>query len=247
MKYYLLPLTAVLITVSTSTLAETAYVIDKLLVGVHQEEDLGSAIVKVLPTGTKLEVLLRKGEIAQIKDPDGVTGWVDAAYLMQSAPAADLLEQLKLDKQALADHVKALEASKATPGGAPGAVDALTNENTELKSQLSAQKLKNSEIEAALTEFRKNAAATPGGGTVAAELRGANLKLKQELQKTQDTVDQLRAEQTDASVVENARRTISQVSSELLVGFGVLLVACFTGGIYLMDYMSRRRHGGFRV
>lgn len=247
MKHYLFPLTAVLITASTSTLAETAYVIDKLLVGVHQEEDLGSAIVKVLPTGTKLEVLVRKGEIAQIKDPDGITGWVDSAYLMQSAPAADLLEQLKLDKQALAGRIKVLEASAATPGGAPGIVDALTNENTELKSQLSAQKLKNSEIEAALSEFRKSASSSPGSGTVAAELREANLKLKQELQQTQDALDQLRTEQTDASVIENARLTIGRVSSKVLVGLGILLIASFAGGIYLMDYLSRRRHGGFRV
>lgn len=226
--------------------AETAFVIDKLLVGVHQEEDLTSAIMKVLPTGTKLEVVARKGEIAKIKDPDGVTGWVDAAYLMKSAPAADLLEQLKLDKQALADRVRALESSKATPGGPPAAVDALTNENTEIKSQLSAQKLKNSELETTLADLRKNAPTTPGGGTVAAELQTANLELKEKLEQAQEAIEALRAQQPSSSPLDRIRAASSGTLNALLV-LGIMLCMGFGGGLYLMDYLNRRRHGGFRV
>jgi len=68
--------------------AENAYVIDKLLVGVHQDQNLTSAIIKVLPTGTKLEVLKREGELALVKDAQGASGWVDSAYLMEAAPAS---------------------------------------------------------------------------------------------------------------------------------------------------------------
>ena len=67
------PLTLVLLLFTIAlNAAETAFVVDKLLVGVHLEEDLNSAIVKVLPTGSKLEVLARKGETARIKDAAGV-------------------------------------------------------------------------------------------------------------------------------------------------------------------------------
>jgi SH3 domain protein len=223
--------------------AETAFVIDKLLVGVHQEENLSSAIVKVLPTGTKLEVLSRKGEIAKIKDPSGVTGWVDAAYLMKDAPAADLVKQLKLDKQALADRVKALEAGG--PSGPPGKVDSLTNENTELKSQLSAQKLKNSELETSLAELRKNKPA-PAGGTVAAELQAANLKLKNELERAQEANEALQRE-APTGAISSPRLALDHTSSVALLGVGALLLGSFGGGIYLMDYLNRRRHGGYRV
>jgi SH3 domain protein len=248
MNRYLPRLLFILAALPLATLAaETAFVIDKLLVGVHQEEDLASAIVKVLPTGTKLEVLTRKGEIAKIKDPDGVTGWVDAAYLMKTAPAAELLEQLKLDKQALADRVKALESSKAAPGGPPGAVDTLTNENTELKSQLSAQKLKNSELEASLAELRKNAPTAPGGGTVAAELQAANLKLKEELELAQETIETLHAAQPPTAALDKIR--LATKSGPLNMGLSavVVLLIGFGGGLYLMDCLNRRRHGGFRV
>ena len=44
-----------------AAVAEPAYVIDKLLVGVHEEKNLDSAIIKVLPTGTELNVIERDG------------------------------------------------------------------------------------------------------------------------------------------------------------------------------------------
>jgi SH3 domain protein len=89
--------------------AETAYVIDKLLVGVHEDRDLNSAIVKVLPTGTKLEVMQRDGELAQVRDSDGTSGWVDGAYLMKEAPA-------QLQVQTLSEEVAELKRRlAATP------------------------------------------------------------------------------------------------------------------------------------
>jgi SH3 domain protein len=227
---------------------ETAFVIDKLLVGVHKEEDLSSAIIKVLPTGTRLEVLARKGEIARVKDPEGASGWVDAAYLMAEPPAAAQLAQLKMDKQALSDRVKSLQAATAKSGEPVGKVDALTNENTELKSQLSAQKLRNGELEVELVTLRKRAAAASGaGGSVAAELQNANRRLTAELEEARRQVDTLRAQVPDTGVLAEVRRSGRTLSWPWLAGFVFLLAAGFGGGLYAMDYLNRRRHGGFRV
>ena len=228
--------------------AETVYVIDKLLVGVHKEADLNSAIAKVLPTGAKLDVLSHKGELAQIKDHDGAVGWVDVAYLMKDPPAAAALEQLKLDKRALADRVKALEAQSAgKPAPAEGAkVNSLTNENTELKGQLSAQKLKNTELEDKLSQLEKNPA-LPGTGTVAGELQKANLALTEDLKKANEVIDALRAEAPNADprvAVHGPWYGGSLSVVALTLG---MLGLSFGGGMYLMDYRNRRRHGGFRV
>lgn len=227
--------------------AETAFVIDKLLVGVHQEEDLNSAIVKVLPTGSKLEVLARKGEIARVKDSVGVIGWVDSAYLMAAPPAAAQLAQLKQDKQALADRLKSLENANGKPNQPSSKVDTLTNENTELKSQHSAQKLKNGELETELIALRKNAAAAaPGEGLVASELQTANLELADELAQTQQTVVDLRARVVAPGPLDEVRAA-GFTSPVLLTGLGLLVAASFGVGVYLMDHLNRRRHGGFRV
>ena len=64
--------------VSWSACAETAYIIDKLLVGLHEDKALNSAIIKLLPTGTRLFIIKREGNLAQVKTPGGTTGWVDA-------------------------------------------------------------------------------------------------------------------------------------------------------------------------
>jgi len=226
--------------------AESAYVIDKLLVGIHETEDLQSTIVKVLPTGSKLEVLARKNKTAQVKDADGIVGWVDAAYLMPDAPAAAQLEQLKRDKQALADRLKALESGKAKPGDDSGRVDELTNENTELKSQLSAQKLKASELESEVSNLRQAAESAPEGvdGEMLGELRKSNAELTESLEEAQDEIETLEERLSEADGTPGGGGGLSGLAIGL---FLLLLVASFVGGIALMDYLNRRRHGGFRV
>jgi SH3 domain protein len=229
--------------------AESAYVIDKLLVGVHKDADLNSAIVKVLPTGTELTVVSRKGELAQIKDPEGVNGWVDAAYLMKEPTAASQLAQLKQEKQVLTERLRKLET--ATKNGKTGAadlakVDVLTNENTDLKSQLSAQKLKTSELQAELKTLRK-VTGNAGGGSVAGELQAANLELATRLEAAQARASELEAQLASSSATGRLT-SAARLSSPLVLGaLLLLLVAAFGGGAYLTDYLARRRHGGFRI
>ena len=129
-----------------------------------------------------------------------------------------------------------------------GKVDTLTNENTELKSQLSAQKLKSGELETELIALRKTAAATgTGGGSVAAELQSANLQLAHELAQIKQTVSDLRAQIATTGPLREVRAAVALASPVLLFGLGLLVAVSFGGGIYVMDHLNRRRHGGFRV
>lgn len=228
---------------------ETAFVIDKLLVGVHKDADLNSAIVKVLPTGTELTVVSRKGEIAQITDPEGVTGWVDAAYLMKEPPAANQLKQLRQEKQALSERLRKLET--ATKSGKAGAaelarIDALTNENTDLKSQLSAQKLKTGELEEQLKTLRK-AGGGAAGGSVAGELQSANLELTGQLDSARERITELEAKLAAQTPTGQLTAAVSLGSPLALAAILVLLLLAFAGGAWMMDWAARRRHGGFRL
>ncbi|MBK6657286.1 MAG: TIGR04211 family SH3 domain-containing protein [Proteobacteria bacterium] len=98
--------------------ADTAYVIDKLLVGIHESRDTDSAIIKVVPTGTKLEVLKRDGDVANVSEPGGASGWVDAAYLSAEPPAQVRIAELEKIKAALEDQLKHVE--QASRGRAAG-------------------------------------------------------------------------------------------------------------------------------
>lgn len=232
--------------------AETAYVIDKLLVGIHQDKDLNSAITKVLPTGTKLNVLQRDGELAQVKDGEGVSGWVDAAYLMKDPPASAMVTQLTEEKATLTNRLAELEAktkaaagARSSNGNSPEAVenDTLTKENTNLKAQLSAEKLKNAELDSQNKKLQASSR-TPAA---AAELQEANLSLQQKVEEAEQRIKELeaQADKQSGGVATVAAR--HGISTPILLVIGGLLIAAFAGGIYSMDYLQRRRHGGFRI
>ena len=51
-----------LLSLPATVIAETAYVTDKLMAGIHQDNTTGSIIIKVIPTGTKLEILKQEGK-----------------------------------------------------------------------------------------------------------------------------------------------------------------------------------------
>ncbi|MBT8421306.1 MAG: TIGR04211 family SH3 domain-containing protein [Gammaproteobacteria bacterium] len=76
-------------------IAETAYVIDRVLVGVYKGKKQTGTTLEVLPTGASVEVLSRDADLARVRTADGVTGWVDANYLIPEKPAHLLLLELE--------------------------------------------------------------------------------------------------------------------------------------------------------
>ena len=221
--------------------AETAYVVDKLLVGVHQEKDLNSAIIKVLPTGTKLSVTQRDGELAEISDADGTSGWVDAAYLMAEIPAQ--LRVTELEKE-----IAALKSRPSGDGEPDGDREQLMKENTELKGKLSAEKLKVGELQAEVGTLQTKVAARPTtpADTVIEALETEKQSLVRELESALQSSKQLES-QLKAQTPSRLPVAVDSFSAPVLGTFVFLLLVAFGGGIYFMDYLNRRRHGGFRV
>jgi len=230
--------------------ADTAYVIDKLLVGVHQDRDLNSAIVKVLPTGTRLEVLQRDGELAEVRDGDGTSGWVDAAYLMEEAPAQVQVTTLTEENADLKRQLAASPTSEATADGAGR--DKLAQENTDLKGKLSAEKLKVGKLESAVGALEAKIADRPvtPADTVIAELEEANQELARDLEAAMQENEQLESD-IDAfdsgPAIPAMPVVVDSFSTPVLVGGLLGLLLAFGAGIYWMDYLHRRRHGGFRI
>jgi SH3 domain protein len=210
-------LVAMVLLLPATTAAETAYVIDRLLLGVHESRELNSAIIKVLPTATALEILERDGDFARIRTPDGVTGWTDASYLMSEKPAQLLVAELDARRQeldgALADARAQLETFKAGNGAGPDlppvASDALRDlqrlaeENRALNEQLSA-----------LTAANPDTLSVPG--------------------KTETTT-------------HTATTPVAALTGWQWLLLVSLLLLAFSTGAYAVDYSGRMRHGGFRI
>lgn len=252
----LLP-TLMLFACSRLAAAESAYVIDKLLVGIHASKGTDSAILKVVPTGTRLDVIKREGDVAQVSEAGGATGWVDAAYLSSDPPSQLRVAELEKSKAALEEQLKRAEQSArgaAPVAGAPvneGAsaeIDSLTKENTDLKGKLSDEKLRAETLQTEVSSLRAQVKST----TVAPDVRVVELErsrdeLEQDLQEAQQKLTEYAArtslEDTQALVPVVLREYAKSVCLLilLLAGLG------FGAGVYVVDLMNRRRHGGFRV
>jgi len=212
---------------SPHLIAEQAYVIDRLLIGIHKDKDLESEIIKVLPTGTRLEVLKREAGLAQIKGPEGITGWVDAVYLMPERPArvvADALDkqnkQLDAEVKKLQERLKRLRpasAGRATPNASRAEEpDLQASETKKLQEQ-------NAALSRSVEEQR---------------LRAEELRTR---------LAALTAPRSGATPPSPANEPfIAKFKLHLI--FAALALALGAGwGFYLADYLQRRRHGGFRI
>jgi len=119
-----------LLAVSGTALAETLYVIDRVVVGLRAEPTEGAPAVKSVDTGTALEVLERQETLVRVREPQGAEGWIDARYVSAQAPARALVPALQAEVARLRAQLSKLQAP---PGDTPSAA-ALQKLETELSS-----------------------------------------------------------------------------------------------------------------
>lgn len=236
--------------------AESVYITDKLNIGLHENQAQDSPIVMVFPTGTQLELIRRENNRSYVRTAGGVTGWVDNLYLTAEAPARVRLDALTARNTALEQQLKSLQASGGGATSDANEYAKLTGEHAALQQQYRAEKLKVGELEVTIAELRKRLRQDPDTETLHQEidsLRDANQALEVKLAKVQGG--------GGAAVVENAPVAADQPRNETLGGgFAVrltwkvlltsalaMVVIGLVAGVYLMDYLNRKRHGGFRV
>jgi len=239
-----------LLVVPVIGLSETAYIADKLMVGLHQDKTVDSAIIKVLPTGTPLEVLSRGNELTQVKDPDGVSGWVDNNYLINTPPAQTQLQQAQEKADKLEAELKnaklklaGLETGEAPP--TPGDVEKLAaalKENEELKQLFKSERLKVGELQANITELRNNLSQSNDNTATQEKLK----QLTEEKAVLEKQLDDLRT--TEPSADSDISITQGNLNwRSILIAFAITLTIGFIVGLYVLDVLNRRRHGGFRI
>jgi hypothetical protein len=104
--------------------AETAYVIEQLVVGVNSASDDTGERIASIKSGDKVELIERVEEQAHIRLPSGTEGWVKASYLSSDPPLQQRLDarteevtKLKAEVTRLESELKAvrLAATKAPP------------------------------------------------------------------------------------------------------------------------------------
>lgn len=249
--------------------ADTLYVTDRILLGVHQDPAEESPVLKTIPSGTGVEVLQRKDDFAQVRTDDGTTGWVNAGYLMSEQPARLLLDslnakqqkqqlqvaqltdqlqvkdkELKDQQQALSDltaKLKALQEQKPAPAanGKPADTQALAKAEAEIKDL----QAKLQAAQAAQPKADKPETTTSQADPDAVEkLRRDNLELRARIEVARANLNGDKVP-SPAELVSVQPAMPSWYAGLL----GVVLIVGFIGGVMFFDYRYRKRHGGFRL
>jgi Bacterial SH3 domain len=81
--------------------ADTAYVSDKLVVGVYATASSEGERITQLSTGDSVEVEARDQEFTQVRLSDGREGWIKSSYLSADPPASAQIPALQAELQKL--------------------------------------------------------------------------------------------------------------------------------------------------
>lgn len=98
-----------------TAMAETAYVTDQLILGLHRAEDTSDRAFRTLESGQELEILTRNRNYAEVRLPDGTEGYVKAAYLVTEKPAKLIVSESQAESERLQRELDNLRAAFAEP------------------------------------------------------------------------------------------------------------------------------------
>lgn len=252
--------------------AQTYYITDKVLVGVYEQANVESTLLTTLPTGTPLELLDRLDNFVKVRGPDGSSGWIEKAYMIEHKPAQLVVLELT-DKQQQANEQLALtqaelravqeqaEKLKHADNSAEE-IEELSRQRKELGVQL--DRLRNQ-----IGDERKKLTAA---NTHIAALKQQVAKLQQSAPSADEDTLQAFSADSERLLAENRNllATLKRVRDALALpptqpagvvkdggiqikmtwlwtGILMLIVIGFVAGMKWLDWRNLRRHGGFRI
>jgi len=101
----------VLVAASGSVQAETAYVTDRLQLGVHEQADTSDQPFTKIKSGERVEILEENQYHAHVTLPDGRTGWVKKTYLVPDKPAVLRVTEIEQERDQAIARLKSLRSS----------------------------------------------------------------------------------------------------------------------------------------
>ncbi len=140
-----------LILTPLAALAETAYITDNLRLGLHQAADTSDRAFQTLESGQELEIISRNRNYANVRLPDGVEGYVKAAYLVSEKPAKLIVAETQAAVETLQAQLDETKAAFAAPAAT---IDRLEQELTASQAEVSENVARTTELSAELEGYR---------------------------------------------------------------------------------------------
>ena len=134
--------------------AETGYVTDRLMLGLHQAEDTSDRPFRSLESGTAFEILSRDRLYARVRLADGTEGYVKAAYVVDEPPAKLIVNQAQAEVERLTRELEEAKAAFAEPAAV---IDSLKSQAAALESELEAARTRLGDLEEDNAQYQSRA------------------------------------------------------------------------------------------
>jgi len=192
--------------------AETRYVTDELRISVRSGQGNQFRIIEVIDSGTAVETLATEGDWAQVRTPDGNTGWVRAQYLDDEPVAEDRLQAARAE----------LEQARERAGSLEGELADARQDAAAARTRIGELRQRIEELESRLAEADEGLA-----------LHDENRRLREQVTQLRDRVSEARAQ---ARLAQQRSR-----KEWFLIGAGVLLGGILFGIVVTRIPWRRRR------
>jgi len=211
-----------------ATAAGAAHVTDRLVVGVYAEAGGDGKPLRLISSGTPVEVLASKGDFSQVRLADETQGWVESRYVTEEKPAKAVLLETQAKLRQMGIELAKLREQQAADG-ADVVVEAGTDDDptAELRERVS-------QLERQLADATRQ------------QVDGERLAMLES--QSRDALQQLAAAHGLGLTAENevASPDLLERYRDWLIG-AMALVLGFLAGIAFIDHRIRRRYGGFRL
>ena len=249
--------------------AKTYYVTDKVLVGVYEQPDTDSKLLKVIPTGTPLEILERSDKYARVRTSDGLIGWLDSTYTIDHKPAqhvvlelADKQKQTQQELDAANNQVSALEKEikqlkiqnrtsstndKKISGETAALAENLKKRDTELKAANEQLKILKNELASLHQQIDKQATASGTDKNLQTTIDALNKQLAEKnqtiatLEQRIQNVMQVLSGKPAASMAPARHSFLKSIPAESYIWVLVAAVSALILGFLIAYIVLQRR------
>lgn len=250
--------------------AETLYVTDRILLGIHQLADEQSPILKSIPSGSIVTVVSKQANFINVRTADGTQGWVAANFLVKTKPATKqydnlfaqyqkTVETLKVVNERLTKKERELQIKRDQLSNATTTIKELKKgvKKVAVETTTNAPAIDTAELEKAEQEIKR----------LKTKLLGLELQVKdnKDIDPSGMQSRLIKTEQENTLMRNSIEMALASLegkhvpTAEELAGvrasfpawyWGLtiaLIILGVVGGIVWNDYKNRKRHGGFRI
>ncbi len=233
--------------------ALAAHITDKLVVGMYAQASPEGSPLKLLSSGTPIEVLQTKDGYTQVRLADDTEGWVSSSYITEEKPAKAMLAETQAKLRQMGIELAALREKQVAESDAQqAAASAKASEREgELSDSLEKAEARVAELEAELDSSLGRAQERVAELEQQLSERPAVESVMQQTDDLQQRVDQAVRLLGGAQAAPFSGSMSPADENPLvrhrywIIGGVALLLGFIAGGLFV-DYRFRRRHGGFR-